>query len=661
MRNTRRLWVSIVFVAVLVVASSVGFLTNELAPVLGLDLEGGVSVILKAPAGTPESVLEEAVANIRNRVDSVGVAEPDVFVSGTNIEVQLPGLAKGTIETRQESLSCLIGEARAEFGCKPTEGEAQTLLEAVKVEEQVIQACVTGEDTTQTFPCFDTEDAAKQALDGITVKKNPDAKTTGLPFCLQDASGAKFGCFATKQAGETARSNLSTVTQSQFCLVGQADQNLPCMDTQEAADAALAAIEVTPVTQRFCVVSSSGVDLGCSISRDRAQALLQQTGQERLLELIGTTARLEQREVLAFITNGTPEFDATPLTCGNPADQDSPDCTFQALADQPVVYEGTDPNSGVLTKYRLGPVQITGDSLTKATAVLRGPSQTQLGTEWVVEFELDSAGAAKFEQVTSALLGKPLAIVLDRDVISTPTINGVISDRGEITGNFDETEAKRLATFLNAGSLPVQLEQQNVQTVSPTLGKASLDQGVLAAAAGLVALLVYLLFYYRLLGVVAWFGMSIWAVLAIALVSLAGEAFQYSLTLAGVAGLVISLGVTADSYIVFFERLKDEVRSGKSPRSAVVPAFKRAFKTILAADAVTGIAALVLYVTAVSSVRGFALTLLVATGLDLFVVYFFKRPTVFLIARSDRLVSLRGFGLSSGVAADPDPVVEGAG
>jgi preprotein translocase subunit SecD len=158
-----------------------------------------------------------------------------------------------------------------------------------------------------------------------------------------------------------------------------------------------------------------------------------------------------------------------------------------------------------------------------------------------------------------------------------------------------------------------------------------------------------------MLGVVAWFGMSIWAVLAVALVSLAGEWFGYSLTLAGVAGLVISLGVTADSYIVFFERLKDEVRGGRSPRAAVQPAFKRAYKTIVAADIVTGLAAGFLYVTAVSSVRGFALTLGVATALDLFVVWFFKRPTVFLIARNERLVKLRGFGLTSGVAGQPGP------
>jgi preprotein translocase subunit SecD len=156
-----------------------------------------------------------------------------------------------------------------------------------------------------------------------------------------------------------------------------------------------------------------------------------------------------------------------------------------------------------------------------------------------------------------------------------------------------------------------------------------------------------------LLGIVAWLGMSIWAILAVALVAVAGgEGIGYALTLAGVAGLVISLGVTADSYIVFFERLKDEMRSGKSARTVVQPAFKRAFRTIVAADIVTGIAAVVLYLTAVSSVRGFALTLGVATLLDLFVVWFFKRPTVFLLSRNTRLVNLRGFGLSAATAVD---------
>jgi len=304
----------------------------------------------------------------------------------------------------------------------------------------------------------------------------------------------------------------------------------------------------------------------------------------------------------------------------------------------------------------MGPVLITGTAIKKATAVLQTATSTSLSSGWTVSFDLTKEGAAVYSEVTGRLIGKQLAIVLDNEVVSAPTVQGQIDGTGEITGSFDKQRAEDLATVLNAGALPVQLTKLQTLTVSATLGEESLRQGIIAGLVGLVLLFLYLLFYYRLLGVVAWIGMSIWAILALALVSLAGIAFGYSLTLAGIAGLVISLGITADSYIVFFERLKDEVRNGKTARSAVQPAFKRAYRTIVAADMVTGIAAVVLYLTAVSAVRGFALTLGVATLLDLFVVYFFKRPTVFLIARSPRLVSMRGFGLQSGVAADVEPV-----
>jgi preprotein translocase subunit SecD len=179
-----------------------------------------------------------------------------------------------------------------------------------------------------------------------------------------------------------------------------------------------------------------------------------------------------------------------------------------------------------------------------------------------------------------------------------------------------------------------------------------LHQGVIAGLAGLIALMIYLAFYYRLLGVVTWVGMAIWAVLALGLVSLLGRTAGYALTLAGVAGLIVSLGITADSYIVFYERLKDEDRNGKTIRAAVRPAFKRAWRTIVAADIVTAIAAAVLYVVSIGSVRGFALTLGLSTMLDLFVVWFFKRPTVFLMARSERITDMPAIGLRSAMAED---------
>ncbi len=292
-----------------------------------------------------------------------------------------------------------------------------------------------------------------------------------------------------------------------------------------------------------------------------------------------------------------------------------------------------------------------------------GASSTQnlQQTGWQVQFNLNKAGAAKFAAATQKLVGKQLAIVLDGVVQSAPTVQSAITGgQGVITGSFTEKQAKNLAVVLNSGALPIELTRQTVVTVSPTLGKESLHQGILAGLVGLVLLMLYLAFYYRLLGVVTWFGMAIWATLAIGLVSLLGRTAGYALTLAGVAGIIVSLGITADSYIVFYERLKDEVRHGKTLRAAVVPAFNRSWRTIVAADTVTIIAAGVLYILAIGSVKGFALTLGLSTGLDLFVVYFFKRPTVFLMSRNPRLAEMRGFGLRSGVAAEPVPVAGGS-
>ena len=669
MRKTRGLWISIVFVLVLVAGSMALFVTGT-GPVLGLDLEGGVSVTLSAPDGTAESVMDRAVENIRRRVDAFGTSEPTIFVSGSTIEVQIPGLARGTVEERTRGEHCLVGEGDVSYECLPDEAAADTALAAVTIRSFTQSVCLTGLGDSDG-PCFGTRKQAQDAIDALG--SVPAAEVTPVPsptpaegtFCVSGPDlGTPICDFATEEDASVAIEAVGTVTSVTHCLQGSdgttlaSDEGAACYASPQEADDALAALQVREVKVQYCVVSSAGQDLGCFLSREKAEARLQETGQERLLQVIGTTARLEEREVFGTLTPTTDGYDATPVTCATAAEQESASCTFEALRDQDVVYYGQDGE----TKYKLGPVRISGDAIRRATALYDTGSQTGLAQGWQVDFQLTDAGSDLFAEVTSQLVGRQLAIVLDREVISAPTVQEAITGgSGVITGSFTKQRATDLATVLNAGALPVNLSTEQVVTVSPTLGEESLNQGLLAAIAGLVALALYLLFYYRLLAIVAWFGMSIWAVLAFALVSLAGKAIGYTLTLAGVAGLVISLGVTADSYIVFFERLKDEVRNGRSPRAAVQPAFKRAYKTIVAADIVTALAALILYLTAISSVRGFALTLGVATALDLFVVYFFKRPAVFLIARSERLVRMRGFGLTSGVAADhaAQPVVAG--
>lgn len=680
MKRSRGLWVSLLFVGALVVASVASYV-GGVRPVLGLDLEGGVSVILQAPDGTPQAVMDQALENIRRRIDAFGTAEPQLFVSGTNIEVQIPGLARGSVKERPTDQFCLVGEGQLTFGCFDTQAAADTELGAAAVKPFVRSVCLAGDIWGDTPPCFGTQADADAAVKAIKVAPVPAPSTAPTPspsgtgpepasgqFCLSGTGVPTDPCFDSRTAAQAALDGVGSKAAQSFCVQGQGDQTLAsdagaaCFPTKTAADAALAAMKVVHETSEFCVISSADKNLGCFLSQDPAQAQLQATGQERLLQVIGTTARLEQREVLLTLTASDPAYQSTPVTCGTLEEQQTDACTPEELRDQEVVFLGTDGQ----TKYKLGPVLVTGDAIKKATAVFESGSQTSVSQGWEIDFTLTSDGSRIFSDVTTRLVGKQLAIVVDNQVISAPTIQGAITTgSGRITGSFTATRAKDLATQLNAGALPVNLITQQVVTVSPTLGKESLHQGLIAGLWGLIALSLYLLFYYRLLGIVAWFGMTIWAILAFTLISIAGRAIGYSLTLAGVAGLVISLGVTADSYIVFFERLKDEVRHGKSPRAAVQPAFKRAYRTIVAADIVTALAALVLYVTAISSVRGFALTLGVATALDLFVVWFFKRPVVFLIARNERLVNLHRFGLTSGVAGEavpgePLPVAGGA-
>lgn len=714
MRRNRGLWASIVFVAVLVAATLAGLASGRLKPKLGLDLQGGVQVILSAPAGTAKPVMEQTLQNIRNRVDAFGVGESQIFVSGNTITVQIPGGANGTIRQQHKTEYCLLNPDGASLGCAKDKKTADLAVQDLSVQAQPAKVCVTDASGKQ-LQCFSTQAEADALKSALTVSRKASATPSASasaspspseagppqnagPYCLTDPGGTELGCYRSQAAANSAKKGVSTkVTENTYCVVAASTEpipspsatpspsgsaprsgsatpsvsptpapsaystldrtnaaTLPCgLKNRSDADKALAAITAKQETVQYCVTSSGGANEGCFLNQADATEKLKEIGTGRLIDIIGQTARLEERQVLQVIPPADPSYTTTPLTCSTPQEDATPACQPTVLDSKNVVYVDENEN-----KVKLGPIVITGANIKKATAVLSS-GQNQIVTQWVIDFDLDGAGAKKFGDLTAKLAtlptGQPtkeIAIALDHKIISRPEVQGQITTTGQITGNFTEDSAKTLATQLNAGALPVELTRQSVTTVSPTLGQESLRQGIVAGVAGLILLLLYLLFYYRLLGIVAWLGMSIWATLAIGLIAVAGSEFGYALSLAGIAGLVISLGVTADSYIVFFERLKDEVRNGKSPRSAVQPAFKRAYRTIVAADFVTGIAAVVLYVTAVSSVRGFALTLGVATLLDLFVVWFFKRPTVFLISRNERLVKLRGFGLSSGVAGE---------
>jgi preprotein translocase subunit SecD len=653
-KKQRTLWVSLALVGALALGSVALFATGT-RPVLGLDLEGGVSVILSAPDGTPETVMNQALENIRNRIDAFGTAEPLLFVTGNTIEVQIPGLARGTVDERPKVQFCIADDEGNTYTCFDERPAAEAELEAASVQPVVSSVCLTGDLWGDSAPCYGSQKDADAAIEAITVSKQQQQ------FCLTGTGLADDPCdFATRADAEAALETIGTDVTQSFCVTGTGDQALAsdlgaaCAPTEDEATTLFDGMTIRSSDTEFCVVSSAEENLGCFLDRESAEARLQETGQERLLQVIGETARLEQREVLGVLPPSDPSYASTPLTCGTVAEQATEECSFEVLKDQNVVFKDRDDE----TKYQLGPVEITGDAIDRASAVYNAGSSTTVGQGWEINFDLTGEGSGIFSDVTTRLQGRQLAIIVDDQVISAPTVQSPITNgSGVITGNFTERQAKDLATQLNAGALPVELTTQQVLTVSPTLGDESLEQGLIAGIAGLVLLAGYLLFYYRVLAVVAWIGMMVWALLALGLIALAGRTIGYNLTLAGVAGLVISLGVTADSYIVFFERLKDEVHAGRSPRAAVAPAFQRSFRTIVAADLVTAIAAAVLYVTAISSVRGFALTLGVATLLDLFVVYYFKRPAVSLLTRNDRIVNWRVMGVKAGLAADREVAV----
>jgi preprotein translocase subunit SecD len=227
-----------------------------------------------------------------------------------------------------------------------------------------------------------------------------------------------------------------------------------------------------------------------------------------------------------------------------------------------------------------------------------------------------------------------VAIVLDGIVQSSPRINEAIpSGTAEITGSFTQVEAQDLANVLKYGALPLAFDRGEVQQVSPTLGAEQLTAGLLAGAIGLILVTIYSFFYYRGLGIVVTGSLAVAAVMIYLLALVLGETIGFTLTLAGIAGIIVAIGITADSFVVYFERIRDEIREGRSLRSAVESGWQKAKHTILVADAVSIIAAVLLYFFAVGSVRGFAFALGLTTLVDLFVVYIFTKPLMTILAR----------------------------
>ncbi len=367
------------------------------------------------------------------------------------------------------------------------------------------------------------------------------------------------------------------------------------------------------------------------ISRSGAENIIVQLpgikDPERALEIIGKTAQLRFREVV----------DTAPRA------EVSEDPQWKITKDDPVDEVVVFPSADRQLVYRLGPAEVQGSHVDDAF-----PQFDQAQQGWLVVLNLTGEGRQAFADVTSRMAAeqKQLAIVLDQTVESAPVVQQPITDgRAQITGRFTDQESRDLALVLKTGALPIELEQSQVQRVSATLGTASLRSGLIAGFIGLTLVALFMFAMYRLLGIVILVGLGLFGVLILGVIGAIGVTRGFSLTLAGVAGLIVSVGIAADSYIIYFERVKDELKEGKTFRSAVDRAFSSALRTNFAANGVAAAAALILYAVAVGPVRGFALTLGISVLIDLGLLYFYAHPAVALIARNRRLAGLRSVGM----------------
>lgn len=329
----------------------------------------------------------------------------------------------------------------------------------------------------------------------------------------------------------------------------------------------------------------------------------------------------------------TPEIEKafTALDCANPK-------SVEAIVDDPAKPMVTCSAEGQ-AKYILGPAEVLGTEIKNATSGQQSTSSGSTG-QFEVRLDFNPAGTKSFCDVTSRIVSLPsprnqFGIVLDNQVISAPVAQASLcSGNASITGNFTAASSKVLADQLKFGALPLSFGLLTQDDISPTLGGDQLRYGLIAGAIGLLLVVAYSLFQYRALGLVTVASLGIAALLTYGLVTLFGWSHGFRLTMAGVTGLIVSIGITADSFIIYFERVRDEVREGRALRAAVETGWARARRTILISDAVNFLAAVVLYALAASNVRGFAFTLMLTTIVDVIVVFLFTRPLLSILANT---------------------------
>lgn len=540
---------------VVVVGLVAAVLAAGWSPLLGLDLQGGVAVVLKPTSVADEEQINQAVAVIRNRVDAIGVAEPDITIQGGNVVVQLPG-----VKDRERALE-LVGST-AELRFRPV---------------------------LQTFP-------------------NPEllGPVTSTTVGSVSGNGANVTSTSSVPAVSTTAAQTSTTKN---------EQSLGLPGGAASGEYALGQLprRQTPPASSTTSAPAAG-DTTTTVG--------------------GVTTTTVTASTVPAPTTDTIDMSWPPVT---PRDEDTNDAT--------VILPEYDRKTRQETfRYALGPTLVTGDALVaEKTQATLDPSNGQ----WLVEitFKDGDENVGTWRQAAAACYqaSNPqvcptgrLAAVLDGIVISAPSVNSTFStgNNAVITGSFTQDEAKELAQKLRYGALPVQFERQQTQDVSATIGRDALKAGVAAGLIGLAIVAIYILVYYRILGLVALTSLGLSFGLLWAIIAWLGETRGLALSLSGVVGIIVSIGVSIDSNIVYFEQIKDDMVGGRTMRSSAQRAFQGAMSTIIKADLVSLIGAVLLYWLTVGPVKGFALYLGLSTLLDLVASYFFMRPAVLLLSQS---------------------------
>jgi preprotein translocase subunit SecD len=549
----RKLIFSLVGILVVAYGSLIAVVATGTEPALGLDLQGGISVTQRAQPPFSEESLDLAVEKIRERIDSLGVAEPEILRQGDTIVVNLPGVKN---QRQAEELVKVTGQVYL----RPVMQECLDFGNANATDDTTVDTG-TGDTTVETATVDTTVDTASSTSASGGPARSPSSTNT-----------------TTTDAGTTTTVDETTTT------TGVTTTTAPGETTTTTG-------ESTTTTEP--VLDENGFPL--QVSDPYGQQYLQKKG--------------------------------TTIYC------------LVGAAWNP---DGVDPVEGS--------GEVFDDNA--AAAVL------QTGWGVTVDLREGSRGRDVWNAIASACyyrteacpLGR-LAIELDGIIQSDPQMNEPSFSGGvEISGNFSEGEARNLARVLNSGSLPVRLTVESTDTVSATLGKDSLRAAWVSGLVGVGLVLIFMVLYYRMLGFIVAVGVTVSASLMWSVISVLSRTQGLALSLSGIAGIVVSVGVTVDSYVVFFERLKDEVRSGKSLRNSAQRGFTAAWHTIVIADLVSLIGAFVLWYLTVGAVRGFAFFLGLSTACDLLVSYTFTRPTVLLLARTSWMERRKVMGVEVSTA-----------